>query len=168
MARRLSEEEQALRRLFVSDDRAQHNAVVVEPREATPGGFIVRSGARVQPVVERLQRRGQLTRRQHAAAAELYRCWALGVCGAKDRQAVNGSWEPAGYADAQLAALARYREARDLLGGRLWPIVFSVAIDDVPVTRWAESHRENTQAQMGVLRVGLDMLADLFGLHGGD
>lgn len=157
---------QALRRLFVSAERDRHGAIEVEPRGQTAAGFVYRHGARAVSVVERQERHGHLTHRQAAAARQLYADYVFGVCGVRDREAATGTGGAVTYTDAQLDAAGRYRQARDRLGGRLFPLVFAVVVADVSVPDYARPRGLNPTSTMALLRLGLDMLADFYGTHG--
>lgn len=97
---------------------AAARAIVTEPAGITPGGMVVSTRRRVQAPLERMRARGQISMRQAAAGERLYAAWALGVVGARDRDAPGCSaWSPAGYTDAQLAALQDYRQSCAAMGG---------------------------------------------------
>jgi hypothetical protein len=117
---------------------------------------------RVMPVVEVMERRQQLTPRQCRAGLAIYRCWALGICGARDGEASGNGNDPGGYTDAQLAAAQEYRLIRDAVGGRLWPIAFAVSCEDWSVARWAVDRGGgmNPKGAIALLRVALDIAAD--------
>lgn len=150
----------ALRRSLVSDVRRNHNRVVVE-RLADGFG----SRARVQTSIERYERRGQLTSRQARAAQRIYAAYALGIVGARNGESTGNGSDPAGYSDAQLAMAEEYRLIRDAVGGRLWPIVFSVAIEDFSVARWCNERGRGMHPAGGMqlLRLALDLASDCLG-----
>lgn len=162
----MTDADASLRRPFVPAARAHDGSLEVEPREQTPGGFVVSRGVRRVTVVERQERHGHLTHRQGCAARELYRCYAFGICCVRDRDAATGgNGGAAGYTDSQIDAATRYREARDRIGGRLFPLVYGVVIDDVSVADYARLRGMNPSAAQELLRLGLDTLADLWGIH---
>lgn len=117
---------------------------------------------RVMPVVEVMERRGLLSPRQCRAGLAIYRCWSLGICGARDSEPGGNGNDPSGYSDAQLASAEQYRLIRDAVGGRLWNLVFSVACDDWSVARWANERGGgmNPKGAIALLRLGLDVAAD--------
>lgn len=150
----------ALRRSLVSDDRQRHNRVLVE---RLADGFGHR--ARVQPILQRYEERGQLSPRQARAGQRVYEAYALGIVGARDAEPTGNGADMDGYAVAQLQAAEEYRRARDACGGRLWPIVWAVAIEDWSAARWANERGGgmNPAGAMALLRVGLDMISDCLG-----
>jgi hypothetical protein len=155
----------ALRRSLVNPDRdAKADHIVLEARAITSTGHVVEAGARVQPAIERYARRGQLTMRQARAAETLYRCWALGIEGARQEKPGCSVWTPGGLSDAQVQAARSYQTAMTGVGQRLWPLVFHVCCLDFTVDRFANERGRNATSTMEVLRYGLDSLADSFGL----
>jgi hypothetical protein len=150
----------ALRRSLVSDDRQRHNRVLVEKLSDGFG-----SRARVQSALERYERRGQISARQARAGERIYAAYALGVVGARNGEATGNGSDPGGYSDAQLAMAEEYRLIRDAVGGRLWPIVFSVAIEDFSVARWCNERGRGMHPAGGMelLRHALNLAADVLG-----
>jgi hypothetical protein len=158
----------ALRRSLVLPERDQHeDRLVIEARAVTSTGHVVEHGARVQPAIERYARRGQLTMRQVRAAEMLYRSWATGVQGAKIEPPGCTSYSPTGWNDAQIQALRSYENARQHVGLRLWPLVWSVVCADWTADRFANECGRNSTSTMEVLRYALDMVGDAFGLPEG-
>lgn len=121
---------------------------------------------RVMPMVEVMERRRQLTPRQCRAGLAIHRCWALGICGARDSEASGNGTDPGGYTDAQLDAAQEYRLIRDAVGGRLWSIAFSVSCEDWSPSRWAVDRGGgmNPKGAIALLRVALDIAADYLSL----
>lgn len=120
---------------------------------------------RIMSMIEVLERRNTITPRQARAGLAIYRCWALGICGARDGEASGNGADPGGYTDAQLDAAREYRLIRDAVGPRLWSVVFSVAVEDLSPSRWA-NERGNAMhkaAAVELLRIGLDYAADCLG-----
>lgn len=120
---------------------------------------------RIKPMVEVLENRGAITARQARAGIRIHQAWALGVCGARNAEASGNGSDPSGFSDAQLDALREYRLIRDAVGGRLWSIVFSVAVEDFSPSRWA-NERGNAMhkaAAVELLRIGLDYAGDAIG-----
>lgn len=155
-----------LRRSLVSPERdAKADTVLMEARTRTTSGHIVEFGARVQTPIERYLKRGQITLRQGLAAENLYRAWAT-TEGARLESPGCTSYSPSGWRDAQIQAARLYVEAREHVGGRLWPMVFHVACLDYPVDRVCNEvlRGANVTATMALLRHALDELADAFGL----
>ena len=146
---------------------ANREEIIVEARVTTPGGMVAAYGARVQPTIERMLARGQITRRQHEAGARLYKTYLLGVCGARDHDASGCSaWSPAGVPDAVLSSLTDYRRARESVGPRMWPCLFAVCIEDMSVDRFANERGKGADRKgwMAILRLALDTLADHYGI----
>lgn len=154
----------ALKRSLAAPERLQHGTVLVEARAVTSSGHVIEHGARVQPSIERYKRRGQLTLRQVRAAELLYRCWALGIEGARQQSTGCDAWTPSGMSDAQVQAVRSYETARINVGPRLWPLVFAVCCEDWTVDRFANERGRNSTSTMEVLRYSLEILADSFGL----
>jgi hypothetical protein len=152
----------ALRRSLVSDDRQRHNRVLVEKLSDGFG-----SRARVQPCIERMAQRGQITVRQARAAVLLYEDWALGILCARDAEAGGSSVpDPGGYRDRQLDAATSYRRAREAVGLRMWPCLFAIVIEDFSVERFANERGGGTDRKgwAAILKLSLDVLADFYGL----
>lgn len=148
-------------RLPPEDTRRTSSRLTVE---RLADGFGTRT--RVMPQVEVLARRGALTHRQARAGARIYAAWALGICGAHDAEASGGgSYDAAGYRDAQLDAATEYRRIRDAVGGRLWPICFAVSCEDWSPARWANERGQGMHkaGAMELLRLALDYAADAVG-----
>lgn len=160
----MTDADASLRRLFVPEAQANDDRLEVEAREQTASGFVIRYGARKVTVIERQERHGHITHRQGAAARQVYRDYALGVAGARDRDAATGSSGTAGYADAQLDALRRYRTVRDRLGGRLWPLTYAVIVEDITVADFARHRGLNATATQTLLRLALDLAGDALGM----
>lgn len=150
----------ALRRSLVSEHRQRHHRVLVEKLS---DGFGHR--ARVQPILQRYEERGQITARQARAGQRVYEAYALGIVGARDAEPAGNGADTDGYAVAQLHAAEEYRRARDACGGRLWPVVFACCVEDWSAARWANErgHGMNPAGAMALLRVGLDMISDCLG-----
>ena len=135
--------------------------------EQLADGFGTRT--RVMPQAEVLFRRGTLNARQLRAATRIYASWALGICGAHDADASGGGTaDYGGYRDAQIDAATEYRRIRDAVGGRLWPICFSVACEDFSPARWANERGGGMHkaAAVQLLRLALDYAGDALGDDG--
>lgn len=146
------------------EDARQTSRLTVEQ---LADGFGTRT--RLMSQCEVLERRGSLTPRQARAGARIYASWALGICGAHDAEASGGgSYDAAGYRDAQLDAATEYRRIRDAVGGRLWPAVFAVACEDFSPARWANERGGGMHkaAAVELVRIGLDTAADALGDDG--
>lgn len=136
----------------------------VEARTVTSGGHVTAYGARAVSPIERYKRRGQLTLRQVRGAEMLYRCWALGVEGAKSDAGGCDAWTPSGLSDAQVQAIRSYEAARMAAGRHLWPLAFHVACLDWTCERFALERGRNSTSTLEALRYALEMVADSFGL----
>lgn len=153
-----------LKRSLAAPERLLKGDLEVEARTVTSTGHVTSYGARSISPIERYKRRGQLTLRQVRAAEMLYRAWALGIEGARaDSPGCSASF-PGGLSDAQVQAVRSYENARSGLGKRLWPLVFAVICEEWSCERFANERGRNATATMEVLRLALDMLADIFGL----
>jgi len=134
--------------------------------ERLSDGFGVRT--RVMPMTELLERRNAISPRQARAGARIYASWALGICGAHDADAGGGgSFDAAGYRDAQLDAAREYREMREAVGSRLWPVTFACVCEDWSPSRFANERGRGMHkaAALELLRVALDTAADALGLE---
>jgi hypothetical protein len=131
--------------------------------ERLSDGFGTRT--RVKPMVEVLENRGTISARQARAGVRIYQCWALGICGARDADATGNGSDPGGYTDAQLDAAREYREIRDAVGPRLWPLTWAVTCEDISPARWANErgHGMHKAAAVELLRLALSMAADALG-----
>lgn len=154
--------DESLRRLFVPAAQARDDGMEVEPREQTPGGFVISRGVRRVSVLERMERVGAITHRQGAAGRLLYHDYVVGIMGARDRDAGTGTGNPGGYSDHQIDAATRYRNAREKLGPRLWPLCFAVVAQDVSVPDYARVRGLNRASTTAVLRLALDFLGDAY------
>jgi hypothetical protein len=164
----LAESSPLRRSLMPSGSRLVHDSrLIVEPREIAAGGLTGTFGARVQSVLERQHARGQISGRQREAGERLYRCWALGVAGARSDSKGCSAWSPGGFSDCQLDALQVYRGARDAIGAARWPLLFSVVVEDWTVQRYANERGRNRDGTAEVLRSALDDLADYLRLPKG-
>lgn len=144
----------------IADPRRKPSRLSVE---RLSDGFGTRT--RIMGQIEVLERRGTLTPRQARAGARIYQAWALGIMGARDGDATGNGSDPGGYTDAQLDAAREYREIRDAVGGRLWPLCFAVCCEEWSPARWANErgHRIHKAAAVELLRLALDIAADATG-----
>lgn len=156
----------ALRRSLVRPEREQHGTVLLEAATDAPGVSV----ARVQPTLERMARRGQISRRQMLAGERIYRAWALGIVGARDGEASGNGSDPSGYTDRRLDAATEYRRLRDAIGMRPWICVFHVCCEDWSLERFANDVGKSMdrKAWAGVLKLALSTAADHLGLPGDD
>jgi hypothetical protein len=161
----MTKAETALRRSLVRLEREQHGTVLLEAATDAAGVSV----ARVQPALERMARRGQISRRQMLAGERIYRAWALGIVGARDSDSGGNGSDPGGYTDRRLDAATEYRRIREAVGMRLWPIVWHVACDDWSVDRFASEigNGMDRKQWMGCLKLALDTAADHLGLPDG-
>jgi hypothetical protein len=155
----------SLRRLFVPAARASDSRLEIEAREQTAAGFVISRGVRVVSVLERMERVGAITHRQGCTGRQIYRDFVMGICGARDRDAASGNGSPAGYTDAQIDAVTRYRMVHDALGPRLFPLLYAVVLDDVSVPDYARVRGLNRTSVTAILRLALDMAGDVLGTH---
>ena len=86
------------------------------------------------------------------------------------REPASGSVGPAGwyYAEARLAAVRRYRMALNALGATA-PFVLPIALGnpghgDVSISALARALQRNRQEVAGILKIGLSLLADHYGI----
>lgn len=116
------------------------------------------------PPIEYMYRRGSLNERQYLVGRNLRDSYELGVLGAReetgDLPVGCRSSTSSGYAMAQLIAVEYVREAETRLGAHLWPTVVAIAIHEMTAATYATSVGRNQQEVVGVLKVGLSILAD--------
>lgn len=115
--------------------------------------------------LELLGKRRSLTLRQFKAGARLEASYRLGVMGLHG--CGDGGLSVGGFSDARLAAAQDYAQARDALGGRLWPVVWGVVCGDQSVQEVAFERQINPTACMALLKLALDLLADHYRLPEG-
>ena len=159
----VSRADAALRRSLVRPEREQHGTVLLEAASDAPGVMV----ARAAPMVELLERRGTLSRRQARAGAFVYECWAIGIAGARDAEAGGSTvHDPGGIRDRQLDAATAYRRMRDAVGPRLWPITFAVTVEEWSCARWANERGRGMHklGAVALLQTALDTIADHLGL----
>jgi hypothetical protein len=163
-------------------ERLRHGKIVkaasiaTEKEDAQPGIRMYRT----QPPIERYASRGQITERQALAAADLRTDYEFGIIGLRDGSMYEraGAAGPASMSDAQLDAATRYREAQQAIGRRIAEVVIPIVVGneaggDVSAEGLAQiitqRRRESDKSSergidrkqiMGILKVGLDMLAD--------
>jgi len=141
---------------------ATDRRTVIEGRGVTAGGLPAGFGLRRQSTIERMRVRGQITARQAEAGERLYRCWSLGVAGAREESRGCAAWSPGGMMDAQLDALTSYRGAVSAIGKARFPLLFAVAIEDWTVARFTNERGYGRDGTGEVLRSALEDLADYF------
>jgi hypothetical protein len=118
--------------------------------------------------LERLRRDDVITARQAEAGENLREDWEVGVVGMRLAAGDGGStgWY---YPEVRLIAIKRWQGAKNALGARLCryvePIAYGrVAGGDVSISDLARQLGENRQGVAACLRLGLDTLADHYGL----
>lgn len=118
---------------------------------------------RVQPPIERMASRGQVSQEQARTARRLHEVYAFGVCGARSpERSGTGTSKQFGLGDAQLGSLLDYRKCMAWLTPRQRGVVFRVVCWEVPVKLVAERTRTPVPVLMALLRDGLDRLSDYF------
>lgn len=118
---------------------------------------------RVQPPIERMASRGQVSQEQAQMARKLHEVYAFGVCGARSSErSGTGTSKQFGLGDAQLGALLDYRKVMLWLTPRQRGVVLRVICWEVPVGRVAEQTRTPVYEIMSLLRGGLDVVASYF------
>lgn len=150
-------------------ERHQHGKIVqtisiaTDQEEARPGVRMHRT----QPPVERYAKRGIITARQAMAADDLRSDWEFGIIGIKSGVRIVSGGGPISLSDAQLDAATAYRVAVQAIGQRVSAILLPIVIGDAAggeITAEQLASNEacpyNRKQVMGILSVGLDMLAD--------
>jgi hypothetical protein len=114
--------------------------------------------------LDAMDRRKILTPRQVRAGKRFFASYSLGVMGLRQDHG-HGRRVPVQFMEAKIAAEDDYNKAVDLLGSRLWPTVWAVICGDHSVQEHAALKGQNPVATMTMLRLGLDLLADHYGLE---
>jgi hypothetical protein len=150
-------------------ERRSRSAFVSAPAPSTDIE-VARAGMRMYralSTVERLLRDGAITPRQAEAADRLRDDSDLGIHGARD---AGGSSSTTGWyiAQAQLAAMRRYKAAIRALGP-LWRYVVPIVVGlpgagDISISDLARLLGRNRQEIAGIVKLGLDVLADHYKL----
>ena len=158
------------RALKPTPERARLSLLREGPAISTEQGP-ARAGARLWRAIstlERLRRDDVISPRQAEAGAALREDWEIGVIGVRLEAGSGGSlgWY---YPGGRLMALKRWKQALEALGSRLSRYVEPVAYGrpgggDVSISDLARQLGENRQGVAACLRVGLDVLADHYGL----
>ena len=148
-------------------ERRARSAFVSAPAIGTEAEA-ARAGARMYRALsslERLLRDGSIEPRQAEAGERLRDDYELGVMGARNQPGSCGApgWH---YAEARLAAVRRYRQAEARLGP-LWDYTASLALG-CTISELARRMSRNRQEVAGICKLGLDTLADVYGLKRGN
>lgn len=153
-----------------TDERRSRSAFLSAPAIGTEAGP-ARAGARMYralTTLERLLRDAVIVPRQYDAGERLRVDHELGVVGARD-QAGSGGFSGWYYAEARLAAVGRWQAALNALGP-LWRYTLPVCIGapgggEVSISELARSLGRNRQEIAGIVKLGLDTLADHYELR---
>lgn len=123
----------------------------------------VRAFRRVDTLV-RLLAGGTLTKEHVAAGFRLRDDYELaeGARPGSERSEVRGT-NVGGPADAQIAAVARYRNAVQAVGKSLCSMVLHVVLDNRSITAWAEPRGKSVSECTGYLLAGMDRLVEHYG-----
>jgi hypothetical protein len=151
-------------------ERHRRSAYISAPAigtEAEPA----RAGLRMYrslTTLERLLRDGAIDPRQYDGGEHLRIDFELGVQGARD-QAGSGGFSGWYYAEARLAAVGRYQGAVNALGP-LWRYTLPVCVGlpgggDVSLSSLARLMGKHRQEIAGIVKLGLDTLADHYELR---
>jgi hypothetical protein len=144
-------------------ERARRSAFVSAPAIGTEAEA-ARAGARMYRALsslDRLLRDGSIERRQAEAGERLRDDYELGVAGARN-SAGSGAAPGWYYAEARLAAVRRYKQAEARLGP-LWDYTASLALGST-ISELARQMKRNRQEIAGICKLGLDVLADVYGI----
>lgn len=151
-------------------ERRRRSTFTIGPAVATEAGP-AQAGSRVYrsvSTIERLVRAGTLEPRQAEAGIRLRDDYELGVAGA--REAASGSGSSTGwyYAEARLAAVRRYKTAIAKLGPLADWVLLAVlgepGLGDISFSAIARRINRNRQEVAGIVKFGLDVLADHYGI----
>ena len=144
------------------DYRAQHQPRDCEPFE-TPTEKAGERKRHMPAPIETYDRRGQLDARQVQAGRLLYEWHSVGVLGASDRDptlTIRRSSPMAALPDYQLDALQHYHNALDAMPDECREVTLAVCCEDVAVSSMTERNARQTTFLMGLLRRGLNAVAD--------
>jgi hypothetical protein len=150
-------------------ERRRRSAFLVTPAVATEAGP-ARAGSRVHralSTLDRLLRNGTISPRQAQAGNRLRDDFELGLLGAREPASGSGGATGWYYAEARLAALRRYQQALCAvypMARYVLPIIGVPGHGDVSISDLARFLGRNRQEVAGVLKLGLDTLADYYGL----
>lgn len=150
-------------------ERKKHGLIVEAVVTATDSET-AKAGARVrrtQSPIERYAKRNLITDRQAMAADDLRSDWEFGIVGITGGARIVKAGGPISMSDAQLDAATAYRVAVQSIGQRLSAILLPIVIGDAAGGDITAEHLAKFDACpydrkqiMGILGVGLDMLAD--------
>ena len=121
---------------------------------------------RVQRMIDRMERRNQITARQAEAGRRFHDDWEI-IQGASDRPPF---WMPASSpmlepSEVRLDAATRHRLSVQRIGLRLEQLVNAVVIDDRTVEDFAGDPKRVPRL-MGQLEIALDEIGDVYQLPG--
>lgn len=153
-----------------TDERRGRSAFLSAPAIGTEAGP-ARAGTRMYralTTLERLLRDGGITARQYDGGERLRIDYELGIQGARDTTG-SGGFTGYYYAEARLAAIGSYRRAAAALGP-LWRYVLPVCVGldgggDVTISGLSKLLGRNRQEIAGIVKLGLDTLADHYELR---
>lgn len=148
-------------------ERARHGKIVkaasisTEKEAAQPGVRMHRT----QPPIERYAKRGQITERQAMAAGDLRSDYEFGMVGIRSGAEGGRGGRLTSICDAQLDAATAYKQAVQAMGKHVSAVVQPIVIGDaaggeITAGEVAGRFETTTERIMGILSVGLDMLAD--------
>lgn len=146
-------------------ERYQHGDVIVDSPTEVAG--VQAKRVMTQRVLDRYLVREEISDRQYAAGDKLYRLWfAAGRSPivAANLTAVPGRDEGAEARRAD--ALADFQSAIRASGKQLSAVLVHVCLTDGTASAWARKKGHNPAGGIVALRLGLDALADHFGLPG--
>lgn len=125
---------------------------------------------RVQRMIDRMERRNQITARQAEAGRRYHDDWEL-VQRTAERAEPGGAGMPLGRRpaemnDERLDAAKRYRLATQAIGPRLSPLIVAVVLEDRSVEKFTNGDAKRVCRFMGQLEHALDVIGDSYGLPG--
>jgi hypothetical protein len=157
--------------LLETPERAQHAAAIIDRNIGTAIG--TPRGRLIQNPLDRLAVRESITPRMHAAGMRLKEDFEVGLLGAKDaegnfalgiRGQANHAWVP----DVQLDAIRRFKLAMIAVGAHVGAVLVAFCCYDRDVVKIAVQQGRNRDKVMGIVEVGLETLADHYGMLGKD
>ncbi|MFZ4761472.1 MAG: hypothetical protein ACOYK8_01470 [Alphaproteobacteria bacterium] len=107
--------------------------------------------------LESLHQRGRIDDEQMAAGQRFADSYALGIEGARNGEG-SGAWEPAGMADARLAAATDYKKAINALGHLHQGIICDLALAGISLSRWAVLKKLHYNVALQLTQEGLSRL----------
>jgi len=157
--------------LLETSERAQHAAAIIDRSIGTAIG--APRGRLIQNPLDRLFVRNTITQRMYSAGAKLKEDFEIGLLGARDTEGnfhlgIKGQSNHAWVPDVRLDAITRFKGAMKALGAPLGTVLVAFCCYDRDVVKIAAQQGRNRDKVMGIVEIGLETLADHYGMLGND